>query len=67
MNTFARLLPVFTIVIAGFALYQLFVALMLAARGEWAFALFYGVMSFAGWALARVLWVNKRKMSQSRE
>ena len=67
LGTFARLLPLLTIVIAGFALYQLFMALMLATRGQWPFAALYAVMSIAGWALARVLWVNKRKLTAPRE
>lgn len=61
MSTFARLMPLLLVMIAGFALYQLFVALMLASRGEWPFAALYAVMSMAGWALARMLWINKRK------
>jgi hypothetical protein len=63
LSTFARLLPILTIVIAAFALYQLFTAIMLAARGQWPFAALYAVMSIAGWALARTLWINKRKLS----
>ena len=67
MPTFARLLPLLLIVIAGFALYQLFFAFALATRGQWPFAAIYLIMSIAGWALAMVLWNAKRKMSQTRE
>jgi hypothetical protein len=56
-------MPLLLVMIAGFALYQLFVALMLASRGQWPFAALYAVMSLAGWALARMLWINKRKVS----
>ena len=56
-------MPLLLVLIAGFALYQLFVALMLASRGQWAFAALYAVMSMAGWALARMLWINKRKVT----
>jgi hypothetical protein len=63
LSTFARFLPILLIVVAGFALYQLFVALTLASQGQWPFAAVFGLMSIAGWALARVLWNAKRKMS----
>jgi uncharacterized protein YqgC (DUF456 family) len=63
MSTFARILPVLLIVVAGFALYQLFIALTLASKGQWPFAAVFTLMSIAGWALARVLWNAKRKMS----
>ena len=53
--------------ISGFALYQLFMAVVLAARGQWPFAALYAVMSIAGWALARTLWINKRKLTAPRE
>jgi hypothetical protein len=56
-------MPLLLVLIAGFALYQLFVALMLASRGQWPFAALYAVMSMAGWALARMLWINKRKVT----
>lgn len=56
-------MPLLLVMIAGFALYQLFVALMLASRGQWPFAALYAVMSMAGWALARMLWINKRKVT----
>ena len=65
--SFARLIPLLIIVIAGFALYQLLTGLMLAARGEWPFAALYVVLSIAGWALARTLWINKRKLTAPRE
>jgi hypothetical protein len=63
LSTFARFLPILLIVVAGFALYQLFMALTLASQGQWPFAAIFALMSIAGWALARVLWNAKRKMS----
>ncbi len=64
MRSFARFLPLLLVIVAGFALYQLFIALTLAANGQWPFAAVFGLMSIAGWALAKVLWNAKRKMSQ---
>ncbi len=65
MSAFARLVPLLLIIISGFALYQLFVAMLFASRQQWGFAALYILMALAGAALARMLWINKKRLSSS--
>jgi hypothetical protein len=51
------------VLVSVFALYQLVSAVLLAAQGNWPFAALYAVMSIAGAALARSLWINKARLS----
>ena len=67
MSTFVRLIPLLLVVIALFAIYQLIVAVMLALKGEWAFAAIYLLMTFAGFALARTLWASRQKAARAPE
>ena len=63
MAAFARLIPLLLVVIGGFVLYQLFVAVLFASRQQWGFTALYALMAIAGAALARTLWINKRRLS----
>lgn len=63
MSAFGRLIPLLTIVILLFALYQVFASASLGIRGEYAFAALYGVFAIAGFALARALWANRGKFT----
>ncbi len=65
MSAFARLIPLLLIIISGFALYQLFVAMLFASRQQWGFAALYILMALAGGALARMLWINKKRLTGS--
>ena len=67
MAAFLRLSPFLTVLIAAFALYQLVTALYLASRQQWPFAALYAVMAIAGAALARALWINRKKYSRRSE
>lgn len=67
MPAFFRLVPFLTVLIVAFALYQLFAALLFASRQQWGFAGLYAVMAIAGGALARALWMHRRKLSHPRE
>lgn len=62
-----RLIRFLTVLVGAFALYQFFYALMFASRQQWPFAGLYAVMAIAGGALARALWLNKRKLSRPPE
>jgi uncharacterized membrane protein YqjE len=61
-TSFARLIPLLTVIVIAFAIFQLYNALMFAVTGQYAFAAFYGVFGFAGFALARALWIHRRKL-----
>ena len=63
MSAFSKLVPFLTILIAVFAVYQLVAAIIFAARGEWGFTALYVLMSIAGAALARTLWINRAKLT----
>jgi len=60
LNAFARLIPFLVFIIAAFVIYQLYTAVMFAAQSMYAFALFNAVFGFAGIALARALWINRK-------
>ena len=67
MAAFFRLIPVLTILIAVFALYQLVAAVIFAVRAEWGFTALYVLMSIAGFVLARTLWTNRKMLAGRRE
>jgi hypothetical protein len=60
MNAFARLIPFLVFIIGAFVVYQLYTAVMFVAQSMYAFALFNAVFGFAGIALARALWINRK-------
>lgn len=62
-----RLVNLLLFVVSAFALYQLVAAISFAARQQWAFAGLYAVMAIAGGALARALWLNRRKLSRPKD
>jgi hypothetical protein len=61
MVSFGRLIPALIIIVAVFALYQLYTAIMFLSQRQYAFAAFNLVFSFAGVALARALWINRSR------
>ena len=63
LSSFVRLIPLFIVIIGGFVLYQLFMAVVLARGGQWPFAGIYALMALAGVALVRTLVINKRKLT----
>ena len=63
MTAFGRLIPFLTVIVILLALVQLYTAATFGVRGEYGFAAFYGVFALAGFALARALWVNRRKFT----
>ena len=63
MSAFGRLIPFLTVIIVLFALFQVFASVNLGIRGQYPFAALYGVFAIAGFALARALWVNRRKFT----
>jgi hypothetical protein len=62
LNAFARLIPFLVAVIGAFVIYQLYTAVMFVAQSMYAFALFNAVFGFAGIALARALWINRKSV-----
>jgi hypothetical protein len=62
LSAFGRLIPLLTIVVALFALFQLFTAIMYLAQKQYIGASVNLVFSFAGLALARALWTNRKKL-----
>lgn len=66
MNGFIKLVPVLLVIVVIFALLQLYQAIALLRAGSYPFAALYAVLAIAGLALARGLWVQRRKM-QSRK
>ena len=62
MSAFGRLSPLLTAIVVVFALFQLYTAIMFLVSRQYAFGAFYLVFSFAGLALARALWTNRRKL-----
>lgn len=62
MSAFGKLIPLLTVVIVVFALFQLYTAIMFLAQRQYAFGAFNLVFGFAGVALARALWINRRKL-----
>ncbi|HXV15932.1 MAG TPA: hypothetical protein VD758_04090 [Gemmatimonadaceae bacterium] len=63
MSAFGRLIPFLTVIVSLMAFYQLYTSVTIGLRGEYAFAAFYGVFALAGFALARALWINRRKFT----
>lgn len=61
MASFGRLIPVLIIIVAAFALFQLYTAIMFIPERQYAFAAFNLVFSFAGLALCRALWMNRSR------
>lgn len=61
MTSFVKLIPFLVAIIGLFALLQLYTAIMYAAHSNYPFAALYIVLGFAGVALARALWVQRRK------
>jgi hypothetical protein len=62
VSAFGRLIPFLTVIIVGFALFQLYTAIMYFAHRQYIGAALNLVFSFAGFALARALWTNRRKL-----
>jgi hypothetical protein len=63
VGSFGKLIPFLLVLVSIFGVYQLAAAVLFAARGNWPFAGLYVVMSLAGFALARSLWINKARLS----
>lgn len=63
MPAFARLIPFLTVIVTALAIFQLYTAARFGLQGEYPFAAFYGVFALAGFALARALWVNRRRFN----
>ena len=61
---FGRLIPFLMVIVAAFAILQLYTAIMYAGSRQYAFAAFYVVFGFAGMALARALWVHRGKIAR---
>ena len=62
MSAFGKLIPLLTAIVVGFGCFQLYTAIMFLAQREYGFGVFNLVFSFAGFALARALWTNRRKL-----
>lgn len=62
MSSFGRLIPLLTVIVIAFAIFQLYSAIMFLAQREYIGASLNLVFSFAGVALARALWTNRRKL-----
>lgn len=62
ISHFARLIPLLTVIVVAFAILQLYSAVMFAGSGQYPFAAFYTVFGFGGFALARALWMHRRKL-----
>ncbi|HEU4878096.1 MAG TPA: hypothetical protein VFT21_01530 [Gemmatimonadaceae bacterium] len=61
MRAFGRLTPFLIAVVLIFAALQLYTSARFGLTGQYAFAALYGVFAFAGVALARALWINRKK------
>lgn len=61
-SPFGRLIPLLMVIVIAFAMFQLYSAAMFAASRQYGFAAFYTVFGFAGVALARALWIHRRKL-----
>ena len=62
VSAFGRLIPLLTVIVVVFALYQLYTAIMYLGQRQYIGASLNLVFSFAGFALARALWTNRRKL-----
>lgn len=63
VSSFGKLIPALLVIIGIFAVYQLVAAVVYGMRQAWGFAGLYLLMSIAGAALARTLWINRRKLA----
>jgi hypothetical protein len=61
VRAFGRLTPFLIAIVVAFVLLQLYMAIRFAIAGQYAFGVFYAVFAFAGLALARALWINRKK------
>lgn len=61
VRAFGRLTPFLIAIVVAFVLLQLYTAIRFAIAGQYAFGVFYAVFAFAGLALARALWINRKK------
>jgi hypothetical protein len=61
VRAFSRLTPFLVAVVLIFAALQLYTSARFGMTGQYAFAALYGVFAFAGVALARALWINRKK------
>ena len=66
MSGFLKLVPVLLVIVVLFALLQAYQAITLLRAGQYPFAALYAVLAIAGLALARGLYVQRRRM-QSRK
>jgi hypothetical protein len=66
MSGFLKLIPILLVIVVLFSLLQLYTAVVYTIRGSYPFAALYAVLSIAGLAIARGLWVQKRNI-QSRK
>jgi len=66
MSGFLKLVPVLLVIVVLFALLQAYQAINLLRAGQYPFAALYAVLAIAGLALARGLYVQRRRM-QSRK
>ena len=62
LSAFGKLIPLLTVVVVAFALFQVYTAIMFLTQRQYAFGAFNLVFGFAGFALARALWTNRRKL-----
>jgi hypothetical protein len=60
MTSFIKLIPLLVAIIGLFALLQLYTGIMYGVNANYPFAALYIVLGFAGAALARALWVQRR-------
>lgn len=63
MRISPKLIPFLVVIVLLLALMQLYGAVMLAFGREYAFAALYGLVGFAGFALARALWGHRSKIA----
>ena len=61
MSGFGRLIPLLTVIVVLFGLFQLYTAIMFLAQREYIGASLNLVFSFAGFVLARALWTNRQR------
>ena len=62
MSAFGKLIPFLTVIIAAFAVFQLYTAIVFLSTRQYPIGSLNLVFSFAGLALARALWTNRRRM-----
>lgn len=63
MTPIIRLIPFLVVIICGLAIYQLYGAVLFAVRQDWPMTGLYGLLSIAGFVLARTLWSNRGKFA----